>query len=501
MRILALKSAVTLSLVSSLFLWLVQTGSANDLDPWISFQGQQSLSRMFANISPPGTAPGAVIASPSHQNPDYFFHWVRDSALTMNVVVSLFEAPGSNHDRLLQILVNYVDFSRRNQMTANRSGPAGEGLGEPAFAVDGSPLNRDWGRPQNDGPALRSITLIRLARILLAQGNGALVSAKLYDGKNPSMTVIKTDLDFLVRHWREPSFDLWEETRGDHFYTEITQRRALVEGAKLALQLGDPAAAQVYREQAALIEAQVMAHWNPERGYFLATLNANGGLAGKNSGLDVAVILGVLHAIGDDGFLAPNNVMVLATAAHIEASFNAIYPINQNHVDASGAALGAAIGRYPEDRYNGYATDQLGNPWVLATAAFAELYYRSAGSLARAPEIKVTPKSQGFLEAVLRARHSSLSASKLISRNDPRFALVFSALRDKGDQYLRRIKFHANPDGSLSEEMDRNSGFMTGADNLTWSYASFLTAVAQRPGAQAVVGIAPAYFSGRPLKH
>ena len=49
-----------------------------------------------------------------------------------------------------------------------------------------------------------------------------------------------------------------------------------------------------------------------------------------------------------------------------------------------------------------------------------------------------------------------------------------------GDLYLARVKYHPNPDGSLSEQMDRDTGFMTSARDLTWNYAAFLTAIRSR---------------------
>ena len=41
-------------------------------------------------------------------------------------------------------------------------------------------------------------------------------------------------------------------------------------------------------------------------------------------------------------------------------------------------------------------------------------------------------------------------------------------------------EYHAADDGSLSEQMNRNTGFMQSAPDLTWSYASLLSALEQR---------------------
>ena len=36
------------------------------------------------------------------------------------------------------------------------------GLGEPKINIDCTPFNGEWGRPQNDGPALRGIMMIKI---------------------------------------------------------------------------------------------------------------------------------------------------------------------------------------------------------------------------------------------------------------------------------------------------------------------------------------------------
>ena len=41
---------------------------------------------------------------------------------------------------------------------------------------------------------------------------------------------------------------------------------------------------------------------------------------------------------------------------------------------------------------------------------------------------------------------------------------------------MLRVQLHANPDGSLSEQIDRHSGYMSSARDLTWNYAALLTA-------------------------
>lgn len=408
---------------------------------WLLRQSETSTRRLLDNIGPAGAHPGAVVAAPSHRDPDYFFHWIRDAALVMDAVLTMYEATddASVKRHLEGILFDYLDLSRQNQIAETPSGD--RGLGEPKFHADGSVFWGPWGRPQNDGPALRAVTLARFAGILLDQGRRNVVNEKLYRSEIPARTVIKADLEYVSHHWREHSFDLWEEIKGHHFYTQMVQRRALVEGARLARRLGDHAAADWYERQVPLISTELEKYWDRDREIIVATRHRVDGIGYKHSGLDSAVVLAVLHGYADDGFFSPSDPKVLATAEKMERAFRDIYPINR----ANGFP-GTAIGRYPEDRYTGYHSDGEGNPWVLNTNAFAELYYRAA-----------------------RAKFnlgSHRAATKLIRQ---------------GDSYLERNRVHANPDGSFSEQINRYSGHQQGAPNLTWSHASFLTAVWARP--------------------
>ncbi|MBI1861010.1 MAG: glycoside hydrolase family 15 protein [Deltaproteobacteria bacterium] len=423
-----LRSSVMLAVFSSTVHAGPQGPTSLALDQWIQWSQPIATQKMLANISPPGTPAGIVVASPSKSNPDYFYHWIRDAALTSDVVVSLYaRAEGEIKNVLRRRLFDYVDMSIRNQKTPNKSG----GVGEPKFLASGDAFNGDWGRPQDDGPALRAMTLIRLARILILEGQSHLVSQKLYTSGWDS--VIKTDLEYVSHNWRNTSFDLWEEVRGHHFYTRMVQRKALLDGADLANQLGDAGAAFWYREQGHLMEDEIMRHWNGN--YFVSTLDRDGGIDYKTSGIDASVVLGLLQGHRDDGFLPPSHDHVIATVRVIEDTFKRIYPINNM------GHRGIAIGRYPEDRYTGFSSNSAGNPWFINTNAFAEYYYL----LAKEFRQKSGPQSTSWAQK-------------------------------RGDDYLACTQFHMGDDGSMAEQMNRNTGFMQGAPDLTWSYASLLTA-------------------------
>lgn len=155
------------------------TARADHDDGYVTWQSDQSIGYLLGNISPDGAAKGAVVAARSKRDPDYFYHWIRDAALTMDVVVSLYrtESDPAKKAAYGQALSDFVDFSRKNQLTQNPSG----GLGEPKFNADGTAFTGAWGRPQNDGPALRAIALVKLAHAWIDEGKESLVRTKLYD--------------------------------------------------------------------------------------------------------------------------------------------------------------------------------------------------------------------------------------------------------------------------------------------------------------------------------
>lgn len=393
---------------------------------WLEQEASIAENLLFRNISPSGTSAGVVIASPQNQNPNYYRHWTRDAGLTMDVVFRLSVRSKDFKKKFLldDLLRDYARFSRRNQLSA--------GLGEPIFEIDGTPFLGPWGRPQNDGPAIRAYVLTQWANTLLDQGETEFVRTELYSAKLPVNTVIKADLEYVSNHWNDPCFDLWEEVKAKHFYTKMVQRKALILGAQLARRMDDPYAADWYETQVWKLEASILEHLNQGTDGILASLNWTEGLNSKHSNLDVAVLLGVLH--GHQGrFLSYSHPKVERTFNILESTFADLYPINKKFQQ-----LPPAIGRYPEDIYAGTNFDG-GNPWVLATLAAAEYGYKMA--------------------------------NEIVNKN-PRLAIQWML---RADQYVQRVQFHANPDGTLSEQIDRFNGYMSSAQNLTWNYAAVLT--------------------------
>lgn len=441
--------------------------SGSTLTRAIDHEEQISLKLMLKNISRPGTAIGSVVASPSKSNPNYYYNWTRDAALTMSVIEKLYKQNGPNHAVWGKLLKDYVQFSRRNQLTPNLSGAAdGNGLGEPKFNVDGSAFTGDWGRPQNDGPALRAITLIAFAHDLIREGQLQYVHKWLYDGEFPSHSVIKLDLEYVAHHWSNSCFDLWEEITGHHFFTLMVSRRAMIEGAQLAHELSDPGAAKYYQQQADAITLYLQKFWSPQQGFLRETI---GGGDGRSS-LDSAVILGVLHGATPDHFMAANSDWVMATAARLIKVFSRLYRINRMHPN-----LGPAIGRYPEDIYNGVSTSR-GNPWFLTTLAMAQYCFTVRNEYAKSKTIEVTKLDAPFLQLALNASGLKGVALHYGRANTQLYNALQLGLTRLGDNFFNTVLQYAGENGALSEEFNRDTGVMQGARNLTWSFAAFITA-------------------------
>jgi glucoamylase len=389
-------------------------------------QLKNSFKNLQANFFRNDISAGVVIASPSTNSPNYFYHWIRDAGLTMMEITSLFDLPLREETKksLERQIKSWIQFEAQNQNVAISNST----LGEPIFTVRGAIYPYPWGRPQNDGPAIRALAMMKFVDSLMRENRIDEVK-QLYRAEMPANTPIKRDLEYVAHHWQDQGFDLWEEVKGLHFFSRMAQQAALLKGAKLAEKLNDSGAAGFYRSTALTIRKAILEHVNQSLGYIVPTLAQTDGWRHKTSQLDVSILLASLYFSTEDDFFTPNDRWVKATADKLENSFIKLYHINGN------PGLGAAIGRYPEDVYNGSGSGE-GNPWFLATAAYAEFncYLASRATL-----------------------------KKEIDRYN-----------QKAESYFERMIFHTAPGGHMSEQFNRHNGFNQGAADLTWGYVSYI---------------------------
>ncbi len=429
-------------------------------------QFEKSVDFMIQNMTRPDIAAGAIIAAPSKASPDYFYHWVRDAALTTEAALDLYKSgylTPSQNKILRQFFLDHIAFNQQLQKTSLLA----DGLGEPKFSVTGEVYSFPWGRPQNDGPALRALSLIHISEMATKENwpEAAQIKKTIYQTELPTKSLVKSDLEYVAHKWQQANFDLWEEVYGLHFYTLMAQRKSLAVGAATANYFLDFGAAKYYNQELQKINADLEKFWDPVQKYILATRFTSNR---SKSQLDSAVLLAVLHFnIDSDTFSITDN-RVIATFQTLKERFADIYYINKNE------NLGVAIGRYPEDTYTGYDINGAGNPWVLTTAAAAEFLYRTALEISKMPALKINSVNQKFFYSIKGTK--KIRRGQKFTNDDPEFRVLLQNLIAEGDSYLDRIIYHRNSDGSLSEQINRESGYMQGAPNLTWSHAGYLTA-------------------------
>ena len=419
----------------------------------------------------------------------------------MNTLVDVYadDTSSSVGGKLSDILDAYTSLQQTIQHTNNPSGNFDDlsGLGEPKFEMNGTPFTGSWGRPQRDGPALRALTLIHYLHEYNASHPTLWTSSRaddffapFYEASMPPTSVIKADLEYVSHYWNQSGFDLWEEVEGLHFFTLMVSARCLREGSELARAFGDLGAADWYTLQAGYIESLLSKFWNKQKGHLVETLWS------KRSGLDCGLLLGSLHALPADGstetaVYPPWSDEVLASLHALTRDQRDRFPINSSpwsssssdddeaYTDDGGPFEGTGLGRYPEDKYNGYTTIHHGNPWFLCTSSAAEILYRSSSHFSSTSKITITSISLPFYKSLLAS--SSLDVNEgTFGPSDALFHSIVERLKLVGDQFLAVVRRHVDGEGSMSEQFDKETGFMTGARDLTWSYGAFLKAVRAR---------------------
>jgi len=437
---------------------------ADKLEAWLVLQADRSAAAMeraisatrlvrrreaFGQVMVPAT--GSVLASPViadwDPEPDYFFHWLRDSAIVMRTVAELMQdaASAAERHRWRRHFEDFVRFSlalcdldgagflsqsRHRQNTrrgfrkflrpdAEIGALAGDRLlGEPRFNPDGTIDVLRWSRPQYDGAALRALACLRY----LAAG-GPPCDALL--------RLLRLDLGFTLRHAGRRCIGPWEEAgqNAHHYYVALVQLGALVHGRGRA---GD--AAGEWRAAEDRLRAGLERHWSQPRGVYVAIRDAPGNAT--DDLIDAVQLLAVLDADLPAGPHSVQDARVQATQAAIERLFTREFPINR----ALPPGRGPALGRSRSDRYFG------GGAWYPTTLAAAGLCYR----LAQCP-------------------------------GQDRDALL-----RRGDTFMSTVRNLTPADGALSEQVDRASGAQTSARHLTWSYAAFVSTVRLRAQAHRI---------------
>lgn len=438
-------------------------------------------------------APGSVLASPEiasyDPNPDYFFHWLRDSAIVIDALRVLI-AEQTLGPEALEYLVAFVQFSLGLCQLDGRAilqrgdfrraiDPAflvhvrserelgqvfgDRVLGEARHNPDGTLDIIKWARPQNDGPALRALAVLRFCRLDAFREGADEAAVK---------ALLEHDLDYTLRHWDEPCFDLWEEISGHHYHTRLAQYAALIDGWAWMEATGDVTRARSYRAAAQKIHERLDAHFYPDEGAYLGRLAdaPETPCDAPKRRLDIAVPLGVIHAARPDGAHSVLDPKALATLVRLEQLFAKEYRIN--HKRASDCA--PAMGRYAGDVY--YS----GGAYYFSTLGAAQFYFCFAQAIGEGALIPVSQQNRALLADMLAEPPEALGTTSVEPRHRER---LFKAVFDRGDAFMSMVRAHTPASAELSEQFDQTNGEQTSARNLAWSYAAFITAYVSRKAA------------------
>lgn len=425
-----------------------------ELDHWVSAQEtlsknflRQSISATHLSHARPGfsqtvfPARGSVLASPVsalwNPEPDYFYHWVRDSAIVMNCIVEIARAEKdvAARDEWCGYIEDYVAFSldcnrKAAGVTQNPLIPgtaadlqkylrSAESLSavnentvlmEPRFNPDGTVDCFRWARPQYDGPALRALFSINYLKFCAEVKR---------DEPEGIRTLLDGDLSFTVEHADKPCVGPWEEPNDidQHYFTSLVQLGALHHGAAYMMDKDRAEAIQA----ADMIRRNLDLHLDAQDGSYKSMRHLP-------SSFDASQFMAAVHADLPFGRHSLTDDHLLNTVRKMENYFSKEYAVNHGQ-------RAPVIGRSAEDAYFG------NNPWYPTSLSLAEFYYKRAALLPQ------------------------------------RSAVEFQ----KGDALMMHLRANIPEDGALSEQFDRaGGGKPVSARHLTWSYAAFAMAAKAR---------------------
>jgi glucoamylase len=442
------------------------------LEQWLGREYGHAATAMLRSISARGIlkervgfgqtvrpVAGSIVASPVlaswDPDPDYFFHWFRDSAIVIDAVRLLFEAGHLGAQALMhfadfvrfslslraldgrmlvevphwraKVLPDFVQYLRGDELSL----VAGDAVyADVRVNPDGTLDISRWTRPQHDGAPLRALAVLRWLRALRSQRADAklgVAAETLADAER----LLRTDLALTANHWREPSLDIWEEELGHHYFTLRVSAAALNEGAEWLRAGGEADDAAELRAEAQTIGETLERYWLPHEGHFRSRIMPPGVASTKL--LDIAVILAAVHCANGDELHSVRDARMHATLAKLERLFDKLYPINRQRPSTRAPAMG----RYEGDLYFS------GGAYYFSTLGAAEFCFLAA------------------------ATHTLGS--------DARAKWVAH-----GDEFLETVRAFTPASGDLSEQFDQRTGEQTSAKHLAWSYAAFISCVTAR---------------------
>lgn len=295
------------------------------------------IDKIFENLNEKHASAGIIIASNSKENPNYFYHWVRDAAIVMKSLVKYYIQNKADNDKIFKQIVNYIEIETHHQKLDTLTG-----LGEPKFNtnINESLFNDLWGRPQNDGPALRGLTMILIYKN---------IDSKIL--KENIKSLIKKDIEYIIPNIYNNCFDLWEEINGYHLYTRLVQYKFIKEYNNL-FNISNNKMYNNYLDILNKFKTLIKTH-NIKYTSFSET--------GDNiREYDTSLLLAMNHIDYDDDIINIYDDEFKNHLINIITFYKDTYNINKNNNFLF-------LGRYKNDKYYD------GNPWIICTTGLYQI--------------------------------------------------------------------------------------------------------------------------------
>jgi glucoamylase len=191
------------------------------------------------------------------------------------------------------------------------------------------------------------------------------------------------------------------------------QEKALLEGSKLAKQLNDPQASDWYSICANKVK-NILNNFYVDNRIISSVYNLEDYSLFRKD--DASIVLAYLHTNTEPDTYLENTIIDLINLFRDEYKINKEFDMY-------------LIGRYQGDHFYG------GNPWVLLSAAFANMIKK----------INMLDKTKNFYKDIDKKIYEDLMKISSINKN------------------------------ALSEQIDKNTLEMIGAQFLTWNYSELLS--------------------------
>lgn len=364
------------------------------------------LQRIIENTNTT-TNPGIIIASPS-EVPPYKYHWIRDSALVMRTIMDMYSI--TKDPIYFQYIINYIENESKLQELDTISG-----LGEPKYNINCTAFNGEWGRPQNDGPALRGIMLFKIIELFNYKYDTII--------NNLIVPILVKDIKYIQENYNKESYDIWEEIKGWHFYTRMVQLKFLKDSLRYKRLFNKLINFQLIEECCQKLGESLKDHICDN--HIISSFNSSGSISKYH---DAANILAYCHIDYD------KDILKIVPLEYInDTCLKLLYSFRKKYSDDELNL----IGRYPNDKYYD------GQIWIICSLALGQIY----------------------IELYKNRNIMKYDSPMHRSKSNPNNNYI-----EVANEILERI-LTLDPNLILPEQFNPTTNEMISANKLTWNYS------------------------------